>query len=77
MFLNLMTIVGQGGGSNQLCQILLSDQVRWGLRTDIGLSNIEFTGDLKGSSFSEIVGQETLVWVQKREWGELGSRNYR
>lgn len=28
VFLNLMTIVGQGGGSNQLCQILLSDQGR-------------------------------------------------
>lgn len=45
----------------------VADRSRWKLRSGIRLRNTEFTGDLKGSNFSGIVGRKPLMWVRKNE----------
>lgn len=66
-----MTIVGQGGGNDKLSNV--ADRLRWKLRSGIRLRNVEFTGELKRSNFSGIVGQKPLVWVKKKEWDDWRS----
>lgn len=69
-----MTIVGQGGGSHKLCQMLLIGQdENWDLALD--LETQSSLGTLRGAISVELLGENLWCELERMRWLEIS--NYR